>query len=158
MALSVKPCVPVVSSLAHVLTEKQCTTGITEKHRDVGIWPIKMAPFGATFKRRNWWAMSGKAKQDTVPPARTVSQEVTLCVEESEGHTRVCGLLVRFIEAFAAPKPKNRVIAITQSVKPLSYIKLGSDENDFARFWDSETKKRSAEQCTFRARPCQAHG
>jgi hypothetical protein len=36
--------------------------------------------------------MSGKAKQDTVPTARTAIMEVTHSVEESEGHTRVCGL------------------------------------------------------------------
>jgi hypothetical protein len=97
--------------------------------------------------------MSGKAKQDTVPPARTVSQEVTLCVEESEGHTRVCGLLVQFTEAFGAPKPENRVIAITQSVKPRSYINLGSVKNDFGAFWRRGTKKT---KCRTMHIPCTA--
>src|SRR5689334_7051175 len=48
--------------------------------------------------------MSGKAKQDAVLPTRTAEQEVTLRVTESEGHTRVCGLLVHMAKAFPAPK------------------------------------------------------
>jgi hypothetical protein len=47
---------------------------------------IKMAPFlGPRSRGYRWWAMSGKAMHDAVPPARTAFKEVTQ-VEESEGH------------------------------------------------------------------------
>jgi hypothetical protein len=47
---------------------------------------IKMAPYGAKFQEAELVGDSGKAMQDAVPPART-AKEVTLFVEESEGHT-----------------------------------------------------------------------
>ena len=59
---------------------------------------------------------SGKAMQDAVPPART-TKEVTLFVEESEGHTSFYGLLVHVDSAFAEPKMRGFVIAITCSYK-----------------------------------------
>src|SRR5215467_13202568 len=53
---------------------------------NVSIPAIKMAPFGATFQEAKWVGnVSGKAKCDAVPPARTAMKEVTLLVE-SEGH------------------------------------------------------------------------
>src|SRR5215469_9206368 len=56
------------------------------------IWPHL---WGHVFKRlRNWWAMSGKAIQGAVPPARTTFWEVTQKTFEGEGHQRVCGLFV----------------------------------------------------------------
>jgi hypothetical protein len=45
-----------------------------------------MAPYGATFQEAKLVGDSGKAMHDAVPPAGT-AKEVTLCVEESEGHT-----------------------------------------------------------------------
>lgn len=45
-----------------------------------------MAPYRGQVSRGEWWAMSGKAI-DAAPPARTAIWEVTLFVEESEGHT-----------------------------------------------------------------------
>ena len=47
-----------------------------------------MAPCGATFQEATNGGQSGKANFDAVPPART-AMEVTLFVEESEGHTTV---------------------------------------------------------------------
>jgi hypothetical protein len=53
-----------------------------------GIRDKKMAPLlGPYFKEAKWWAMSGKAMQDDVPPARTTIVEVTQKFEESEAHT-----------------------------------------------------------------------
>jgi hypothetical protein len=55
-----------------------------------------MAPsLGPRFKRlRIWWAMSGKAMQNSVPPGGPV-RVVTRRIEESEGHVaRVCGLFI----------------------------------------------------------------
>jgi len=47
-------------------------------------WPLT----GPRFKRLRNGGQSGKAVHDAVPPART-AMEVTLFVEESEGHTTV---------------------------------------------------------------------
>jgi len=49
----------------------------------------KMAPCGARFQEATNGGQSGKAFQDAVPPARTAVCEVTLFVEESEGHNLV---------------------------------------------------------------------
>jgi len=51
--------------------------------------------------------MSGKVI-DAVPPARTAIWEVTLFVEESEGHSaEFAASLLQVEGAFAAPKPKR---------------------------------------------------
>jgi hypothetical protein len=49
----------------------------------------KMAPCGARFQEAKNGGQSGKAIQEAVPPARTAFCEVTLFVEESEGHTQL---------------------------------------------------------------------
>jgi hypothetical protein len=49
----------------------------------------KMAPYGARFQEAKNGGQSGKAIQEAVLPARTAFCEVTLFVEESEGHTRL---------------------------------------------------------------------
>ena len=72
------------------------------------IWPHL---WGHVFKRlRSWWAMSGKAIQGAVPPARTTIWEVTHKIFESEGHVRVCGLFVtRGRSTCRAKTARNRV-------------------------------------------------
>src|SRR5271165_581535 len=42
--------------------------------------------WGQVQEATDWWAMSGKAKQDAVPAARAAIRYATLNVEESEGH------------------------------------------------------------------------
>ena len=48
--------------------------------------------------------MSGKAMQETVPPAGTAIWELSKAMEESEGHAVVRPLLLLREEAFLKPK------------------------------------------------------
>ena len=66
---------------------------------------------GATFKRLRMVGVSGKAMQDTVPPAGTACQEAMRGVE-SEGHKSVRPLLDRE-RSICRTKVRNLVIRIT---------------------------------------------
>ena len=99
--------------------------------------------------------MSGKAKCDAVPPARTAIQEATLLVE-SEGHVaRVCGLLVHMEEALARPKPEVDVIGVTVADKWLRASELSGNRTRAMGCDGIPRPTRSAEQCILGARPCQ---
>src|SRR5215475_10709639 len=109
-----------------------------------------MAPCGAKFQRLRNGRQSGKAIRDAVPPARTAICEVTLFVEESEGHT-VCGLLVQVENAFAEPKRSRNVIDITGMHKSLPLSLLPRFPALVMASSTGPRKAGSAEQCIFRA-------
>jgi hypothetical protein len=63
----------------------------------------KMAPLLGPSSRGEMVGVSGKAMQDAVPPNGT-AWVVTRMIEESEGHTRVCGLLVTYKRSICRTK------------------------------------------------------
>src|SRR5207302_7684110 len=76
---------------------------------------IKNGPLrGQIFKRRNWWAKSGKANRGTAHQ-RAEAVEVTQKFEESEHG--VCGLFGTSQRCTCRAKPSEKVISITRSCK-----------------------------------------
>jgi hypothetical protein len=100
--------------------------------------------------------MSGKAKQDAVPPAGTDIWEVTLYIEESEGHTEFAASLLQVNEAFAAPKPADYKIAVPYGCIYLANRELSPAVRLSAGCSETSPQPRSAEQCIFVAPRYQA--